>query len=109
MKKENTLNEKEQREAVHAALTADGVKVTKTLVDQVMDKAGSLSFNAFVAGKGIKVSGLGSLNVAHHAERAYKVPDGKGGFLTGTAPAGVHVLFVESDLLLDAMNAPVEA
>ncbi len=101
----NSINEKEAREAVHASLTADGIKVTKTLVDQIMDKASDLSFNALVAGFSIKVSGLGTLEVRSHAERNYKLPDGT----LGTAPAGFHVQFVESDILLDAMNAPVAA
>ena len=100
-----SINEKEAREAVHASLTADGIKVTKTLVDQVMDKASDLSFNALVAGSSIKVQGLGSLEVRSHAERSYKLPDGT----VGTADAGYHVQFVESGILLDAMNAPVEA
>ena len=33
MNKLDTLNEKEQREAVYAALKAEGIEVTKTLVD----------------------------------------------------------------------------
>ena len=104
MNKLHTLNEKEQREAVYQGLTADGIKVTKTLVDQIMDKQGDLLFNALVAGKGIKIQGVGTVAVAEHKERPFKVPDGKGGFITGTTPAGVHVTFNESDKLLDAMN-----
>jgi len=105
MDKLNTLNEKEQREAVHASLTADGIKVTKTLVDQIMDKQNDLLFNALVAGKGVKAQGLGTLEVRPHSERNYKLPNGT----LGTAPAGFHVEFVESDILLEAMNAPVTA
>jgi len=97
----HTLNEKEQREAVHAGLADDGIKVTKTLVDQIMDKQNNLLFNALSGGKGIKVSGLGTLAVVTHQERNYKLPDGT----TGTAPEGFHVRFVESDILLDAMNS----
>jgi len=100
MDKLHTLNEKEQREAVHAGLEADGVKVTKTLVDKIMDKQGELLFNALSTGKGIKVQGLGTLEIRPHAERNYKLPNGT----TGTAPAGFHVEFVESDKLLTAMN-----
>ena len=100
MDKLHTLNEKEQREAVHSALEADGVKVNKTLVDKIMDKQNDLLFNALASGKGIKVSGLGTLEVRPHAERNYKLPNGT----TGTAPAGFHVEFVESDKLLTAMN-----
>jgi len=100
----DTLNEKEQREAVWAALDADGVKVTKTLVDKIMDTQNDLLYNALVAGKGIKISGLGTLEIRHHAERNYKLPDGT----TGTAPEGYHVTFVESDKLLTDMNT-VEA
>jgi len=100
-----SINEKEAREAVHAGMVADGHKVTKTVVDQIMDKASDLSFNALVAGNAIKIQGLGTLEVRSHAERKYKLPDGT----IGTAPAGFHVQFVESDILLDAMNAPVGA
>lgn len=100
MNKLDTLNEKEQREAVFSALKADGVEVTKTLVDKIMDKQNDLLFNALASGKGIKVSGLGTLEVRPHAERNYKLPNGT----TGTAPAGYHVKFVESDKLLTAMN-----
>lgn len=107
----NSINEKEAREAVHASLTADGIKVTKTLVDQVMDKAQDLTKNALVAGQAVKVQGLGTLEIRTHKGGAYKVPDplNEGQFLTGIAPAGKHVLFVESDDLLSAMNAPVQA
>ena len=111
MDKLNTLNEKEQREAVHASLTADGIKVTKTLVDQVLDKASDLTENALIAGSGIKVQGLGTLEIRTHAETAYKVPHPTiaGEFITGTTPAGKHVLVVESDSLLEKMNAPITA
>lgn len=107
----NSINEKEARAAVHAALTAKGIKVTKTLVDQVMDTATDLSVNALVAGHAIKVQGLGTLEIRTHKGGNYKVPDplNAGQFLTGVAPAGKHVLFVESDSLLEAMNAPISA
>jgi nucleoid DNA-binding protein len=105
MNKLNTLNEKEQRDAVHASLEAKGIKVTKTLVNQIMDTQNDLLFNALASGKGIKVSGLGTLAVVTHQERAYKLPNGT----TGTAPAGYHVRFIESDNLLESLNAPVTA
>jgi len=111
LKKENTLNEEEQREAVHSALTAKGIKVTKTLVDQVIDTQNELLTSSLIAGQGIKVRGLGTLEVRPHSARNYKVPKKDasgvpipGQFLTGVTPAGVHVEFVESDALLDAMN-----
>jgi len=100
-----SINEKEAREAVHASLKKDGVEVSKTVVDQIMDKAADLSFNALVKGASIKVSGLGTLEVRSHTERSYKLPDGT----VGKAPAGFHVQFVESDKLLEAMNAPIGA
>lgn len=106
-----SINEKEAREAVHAALVSKGVKVTKTVVDQVMDAVTDLSIKALVAGSAIKVQGLGTLEIRTHKGGNYKVPDplNAGQFLTGTAPAGKHVLFVESDSLLEAMNAPISA
>ena len=100
MNKLDTLNEKEQREAVYAALKAEGIEVTKTLVDKIMDKQNDLLFNALASGKGIKVQGLGTLEIRPHSERNYRLPDGT----TGTAPAGYHVEFVESKKLLTAMN-----
>jgi len=109
MKAVNTLNEKEQREAVHKALTEKGIKVTKTLVDQVMDTQNDLLFNALRSNTGVKLQGVGTLEVRTHSERSFKVPDGKGGFREGVSPAGLHVKFVEADSLLTAMNAPIEA
>lgn len=111
MNKLNTLNEKEQRTAIHAKLTENGIKVTKTLVDQVLDVAGDLTFNALIQGKGIKVQKLGSLEPSIHKATTYKVPvldeDGlaiPGEFREGVVPAKLHVRFVESDVLLEAMN-----
>jgi len=97
----HSVNEKEARDAVYEALKAEGVKITKTLVDKVMDKANDLAFNALVSGKAIKAQGLGTLEVRAHSERHYVLPDGT----TGTAPAGFHVEFVESKKLLEALNS----
>ncbi len=110
MNKFNTLNEKEQREAIHAKLTAMGIKVTKTLVDQVLDVAGDLTFNALIQGKGIKVQKLGSLEPSMHKATTFKTPIldangvATGEFREGVVPAKLHVRFVESDVLLEAMN-----
>jgi len=104
MNKLNTLNEKEQRDAVYSALKKDGVKITKTLLNKVMDKQNDLMIQALTSGKGIKISGLGSIVVATHKARAFKVPNGKGGFITGLSPAGFHVRFDESAKLYKAMN-----
>jgi nucleoid DNA-binding protein len=65
-----------------------------------MDKQNDLLFNALAGGKGIKVSGLGTLEVRSHEERDYVLPDGT----KGTSDAGLHVKFVESDKLKAAIN-----
>jgi len=115
----NTVNEQEAREAVHAELTARGITVTKTAVDQILDVASDLSIAALASGKGVKVQGLGTLEIRQHQARAYKVPNklvedpaNPGTFLprtytTHNAPAGFHIGFNSSDSLLDALNAPV--
>jgi nucleoid DNA-binding protein len=100
----DSLNLKEQVDAIAASLKAEGVEVTKTIIDKILDKQRSLGFNALVAHKAIKWQDFGTLEVHSHAERPYKVPDGKGGFLEGKIPAGYHVKFVESKKLLDALN-----
>lgn len=97
----NSINQKESVDAIHESLKADGHDVTKADIDRVLDKSRDLAVGALVAGKSIKVRGLGSLVVKEHQARDYKLPDGT----TGTAPAGFHVLFVESDSLLEAMNS----
>lgn len=102
---ERSINQKESVDFIHEALKAEGKDVTKADIDRVLDKARDLSINALIQGKDIKVRGLGTLKVSEHQERNYKLPDGT----TGTAPAGVHVLFVESDSLLDAMNGAVNS
>jgi len=96
----NSINQKESVDAIQASLQADGHEITKADIDRVLDKARDLSIATLVAGKSIKVRGLGSLTVREHQARDYKLPDGT----VGTAPAGFHVQFVESDSLLEAMN-----
>ena len=108
MRKEDTFNEKEQRDAIYTYLTEKkGIDVTKTLIDQVMDAQNDLTAGAFVQGKGLKFSGLGTLKIVELKERNYKVPDGKGGWITGTSPAHKTVHFEASDVLLEKMNNPL--
>ena len=95
-----SVNQKESVDAIYASLEADGKKETKATIDRVLDKSRDLAINVLVKGQDIKIRGLGTLKVVQHQERAYTLPNG----ITGTAPAGVHVLFVESDALLTAMN-----
>jgi len=95
-----SINQKESIDFIHESLKLDGFDVTKVSIDRVLDKSRDLAVNALITGQDIKVRGLGTLKVVPHQERAYTLPDGT----TGTAPAGVHVLFVESDALLTAMN-----
>ena len=104
MRKEETINEKEAVDAIYAHL--DG-KVTKTVIDQVLDVSHDLAEGAFVQGKGIKVSNVGTLHIVDLKERKYKVPDGKGGFRTGTTPAYRTVHFDASDNLVAKMNDPL--
>ena len=101
MNKENSINEKEAREAIYAELKKQGIEVTKVLIDKIMDVADDLAFKALVDGKSIKVRGLGTLEVAEHKERHYKLPDGT----EGTAPAGKHIRFVESRKIKEALNS----
>lgn len=104
MTKENTINEAEAREAVYNALKEKGIKVTKTLVDQIMDTQIDLAINGVKKGLGIKFQGLGTLTIVDVKEKAYKVPDGKGGFKEGTTPAHKTVHFRISDKLKEEMN-----
>jgi nucleoid DNA-binding protein len=73
-----------------------------------MDAQNDLSVGAFVQGKGLKFNGLGTLHIVSLKERNYKVPDGKGGWMEGTAPAHKTVHFDASEVLLDKMNNPLE-
>ena len=106
--KENSINEKEAVVAIHTALTNDGVKISKYLIDRVMDKAHDLSFAALSKGQAIKVQGLGTLEVRNHIATAYSVPDGNGSFRTGITPAGKHVTFVIAKKLKKSINTLIE-
>jgi len=109
---ERSINQKESIDFIYEALQLEGVKVTKTLIDKVLDKSRDLAINALIEGSEIKVRGLGTLAIRDHAETPYKVPKKDpvtgavlvGEFIEGVTPAGKHILFVESDSLLDAMN-----
>ena len=104
MNKENTINEKEARDAIYEALKEDGVKVTKDLLDKVLDKATDLAIAGAKKGYGIKFQGLGTLTIVNMKERNYKVPDGKGGWVEGTTPAHKTIHFKISDKLKQEMN-----
>jgi len=119
MTKENTINEAEATEAVHAFLTAKGIKVTKTLVNQVIDAQIDLAIAGLTAGKGIKLQGLATIEVREHQARNYTVPNplvedpaNPGTFLPQTfttvaSSAGRHIGIETSPKLLDALNAEV--
>ena len=104
MKKENTINETEARQIVWEALKADGVEITKTLLDKVMDKQIDLAIEGLKKGMGIKMQGLGTLEVRTHEARTYKVPNGDGTFKTVNKPAGKHVAINLSDKLYEEIN-----
>lgn len=108
MDKENTINEKEAVDAIYQHLKEKGKQITKTDIDTVLDASHDLAIGAFVQGKGIKVNNVGTLHIVQMKERSYKVPDGKGGWKEGTAPAHNTVHFKPSDNLLDKMNNPLE-
>ncbi len=97
---DSSINQKESIDFIHESLTKEGVKITKTDIDRVLDKSRDLAINALIMGQDIKVRGLGTLKVVPHEARPYTLPDGT----KGVKEAGVHVRFVESDSLLDAMN-----
>jgi len=117
MTKENTINEAEARAFIHAKLTEDGVTITKTLLDKVLDTASDLSIAGLIAGQGIKIQGLGTIEVRKHQARTYSVPnklvedpDNPGQFLPRTfttvdAPAGRHIVINTSPSLLEALNS----
>lgn len=108
---ESSINQKESVDFIYEALKIEGVKVTKTLIDKVLDKSRDLAINALVEGSEIKIRGLGTLAIRTHEASAFKTPIldvngvATGEFRTGTTPAGKHILFVESDSLLEAMNS----
>jgi len=104
MNKENTVNEKEAVDAIYKHLNSKGKKITKSDIDTVLDASHDLAIDAFVKGKGIKVENVGTLHIVQMKERSYKVPDGKGGWIEGTAPAHKTVHFKPSEKLLEAMN-----
>ena len=104
MKAENTINETEARGIVWQSLKDDGVEITKTLLDKVMDKATNLAIAGLTKGKGIKMRGLGTLEVRTHEARTYKVPNGDGTFKTVDKPAGRHVAINLSDKLYTELN-----
>jgi len=97
------VNEKEQVDALHAALKSKGIEVTKTLLDEITDVQNDLAFATLSKGIGMGFQGVGSIVIAEHKERAYKVPDGKGGFHEGITPAGHHVVFIESNKLSEKL------
>ena len=91
-------------------------KISKYLVDKVLDKAHVLTINALKSGQAIKVSGVGTLEVRNHKARNYSVPtvdangtvvrdaNGNAVMQSITAPAGKHVTFVISKGLYEDMN-----
>ena len=111
MKKEITINETEARAIIHEALSVDGIKITKTLLDQVLDKSKDMAIAGLAKGVGIKMQGLGTIEVRTHQERTRKVPvknaDGTWGTNTVTTPAGRHVALEVSDKLMTELNATV--
>lgn len=115
----DTINEGEAIEAIYAHLTEKGVKVTKSLINQVVDAQIDLSIAGLTAGKGIKLQNLGTIEIREHAARTYSVPDplvedpaNPGAFLPRTfstvnAPAGKHIAIETAPSLLEALNAPI--
>ena len=108
MKAAETINEAEARAKVYEALTAKGIKVTKTLVDQIMDTQTDLAIAGLVKGMGIKIQGLGTLAVHTHEERTRKVPvkdeNGDYTYVEITSPAGRHIKLETSEKLLNELN-----
>lgn len=100
MNKENTINEKEAREAVYKALKEKGVDVTKSLVDKIMDTQIDLAINGVKKGYGIKMQGLGTLKIVDLKARSYKLPDGT--VVNKDARKTVH--FEISDKLQEELN-----
>jgi len=119
MNKKNTINEQEATEAIHAFLTSKGVDITKTLVNKVIDAQIDLAIAGLIAGKGIKLQGLGTIEVRTHKARTYSVPNppvedpaNPGSYLPQTfttvdAPAGRHIGIETSSLLFEALNSEV--
>ena len=105
----DTINEKEALEAIHASLKKDGVEITKDKLGKVMDKMIDLSIAGLSKGKGIKMRGLGTIEIRDHAARTYSVPvdngDGTFGAKIVNAPAGKHIAIEASEDLLIALNS----
>jgi len=106
--KENSINEGEAVAAIQKSLTNDGVKISKYLVNKVMDKAHDLTIEALKRGQAIKVQGVGTLEVKDHQARHYRVPDENGTLRDVDAPAGKHVTFVISRGLYKDINTLLE-
>ena len=109
MKKENTINEAEARAIIHAALTEKGVKITKTDLDKVLDTSKDLSIAGLAKGQGIKLQGLGTIEVRSHLATTAKVPttqneDGTWNFKTVDVPAGKHIAIEVADGLKKELN-----
>ncbi len=109
MAKEKSLNEKEVRDAVHARLTAKGIKCTKKIVDDVLDAATDVAIDALTSGKSIKYQGFGTIAPSFHKEKAFKTPVLENGLPTGAfhegiTPAHNRATFIESDIFIEKMN-----
>ena len=111
MNKIETINETEARDLIHASLKADGIEITKTLLDQVLDRSKDMAIAGLAKGVGIKMQGLGTIEVRTHQERTRKVPvknaDGTWGTRLVTTPAGRHVALEVSDKLMTELNATI--
>lgn len=119
MTKEDTINEAEATDAVHTFLNAKGIDITKTLVNQVIDAQIDLAIAGLTAGKGIKLRGLGTIEIRGHEARSYTVPDplvedpaNLGTYLARTfthidAPAGRHIGIETSSKLFEALNSEI--
>ena len=111
MNKIETINETEARDLIHASLKEDGIEITKTLLDQVLDRSKDMAIAGLAKGVGIKMQGLGTIEVRTHQERTHKVPvknaDGTWGTKTVTTPAGRHVALEVSDKLMTELNATI--
>jgi len=108
MKAAETINEAEARKLIQASLKEDGIEITAKLLDQVLDKAKDLSIAGLAKGIGIKMQGLGTIEVRTHEERTRKVPvknaDGTWSTKTVTTPAGRHIAIEVADGLLTELN-----
>jgi len=113
MKKENTINEAEARDIIHAKLTEQGEEITKTLLDKVLDMSKDLAIAGLAKGQGIKLQGLGTIEVRTHQATTAKVPttqnaDGSWNFNTVDVPAGKHIAIEVSDSYLNTTHVSVQ-